>query len=116
MRFRRLIGTALFSAIYFGFTSLPAAANGIESLPTYTVKVGDLDITNQQGAVALYRRIERAAREVCGPQESDPTFRLCLDRTIADAVGKINTPALVAVYHAKTGKTVPLQVASLQSR
>ena len=122
-RFHSLIATALFSAISFSFAALPATAD----IDQVTVKFGDLDISHPQGATVLYNRIRAAAEEVCSPlvgsaiasaagRGGPNALRACVNESIEDAVIKLNEPALIAVYSAKTGKTLPTRVASLPNR
>jgi UrcA family protein len=116
-RFHSLIATALFSAISFSFAALPATAD----IDQVTVKLGDLDVSSPQGAAVLYNRIRAAAKQVCSPLDSagldtKRLLRACVNETIEDAVIKLNEPALIAVYSAKTGKTLPTRVASLPNR
>ncbi len=51
-RFRSMIATALFGAVASGFAVLPAVADSFDA-PKVTVKYGDLNLSNTQGAVAL---------------------------------------------------------------
>lgn len=75
-------------------------------VPTKTVSYRDLNLTNPQGTAALYRRITGAAQEVCGPAERTgsllprPGYRECVQRAIAEAVAKVDSPELSA-YHAE---------------
>jgi UrcA family protein len=88
---------------------------------TLTVNFGDLDAAHPQGASVLYQRIRAAAQSVCSPFEGgslNDKARLkdCVDASIADAVFRVNEPALTEVYVEKTGRVAPVRVASLQSR
>jgi len=115
-RFRTVIATALFGAVASSFAVLPAAADSFDA-PQVTVKFGDLNISNSQGAAVLYRRIRAAAEKVCSPYdrsglEAKMHLNACIDKAILGAVTKVNAPALSAVYSAKTGKEVPTRLAS----
>lgn len=83
-----------------------AMAGTEAQVPTQTVSYRDLNLTNPKGAAALYWRITRAAQEVCGPAElagsrfPRPGYRECVQRAIAEAVAKVDSPELSA-YHAK---------------
>jgi hypothetical protein len=50
----------------------------------------------------LYRRIQAAAREVCGYRGADlleqSLWKGCYHNAIADAVGKVNNPLVTAVH------------------
>jgi UrcA family protein len=119
-RFRSLIPIALFSILYSSLSALPVAAESF-GLLTVTVKFGDLDISQPQGADVLYGRIRSAAEKVCSPFDDRNLARkmrldACIHKSVADAVTAVNEPALLAVYSAKMGKTQPKPVASLQNR
>ena len=119
-RFHRLIAASLFSVLSASLAAQPAAADSFEPLKE-TVKFGDLDISHPQGAAALYQRIRAAAQNVCSPLDggglsAKTRLEACAKRAVADAVKMVDEPALFAVYSAKTGKTLPARVASLQNR
>jgi UrcA family protein len=113
---RGLIATAILGALISAFAGVSAAADsGARSM---TVKYGDLDLSNPQGAATLYRRIVQAARAVCDSSDSSPWPRTaehdCVNKAIADAVTKVGHPQLIAVYNAKNRQPLPVSVA--QSR
>jgi UrcA family protein len=115
-RFLTVIAAALVGAVASGFAALPAAADSSD-LAEITVKFGDLNISNPQGATALYARIGFAAKSVCsrfdGPGATDKMRRdECINKAISKAVTKVNSSALSAVYSAKTGKQVPIRLVS----
>jgi|SRR5580658_66365 UrcA family protein len=115
--FRTVIATLLFGGVASGFVALPAVADSSD-VPQFTVKFGDLNISNPQGAAALYGRIRAAAHEVCSPYdgrslESKMQLNACIDRAILGAVTSVNNSALTAVYSAKTGKEVPTRLVSV---
>lgn len=119
-RLNSLIVASLFGVLSSGLAALPAAADSFEPLKV-TVKFGDLNISNRQGAAVLYGRIRAAAQNVCSPFDGrDLSAKVhldaCVKKAIADAVTAVDEPALFAVYSTKTGKTVPTRVASLQNR
>jgi UrcA family protein len=117
---RSLIAAAIFGALASGFTAVSAAADSTDA-PQVVVKYGDLNISNQQGAAALYGRIRRAAESVC------PRFELsqlasqarrvaCVHKAITDAVTTVNQPALFAEYNAKYRSPLPIMLAAGQGR
>lgn len=75
-----------------------------------TVKYGDLNLSTDEGAAKLYRRITRAARSVCGLDDIQPEERTysnwkpCYEQAIATAVARVNSPLLTAVHTRKTGQ------------
>ena len=119
-RFQSLIVTTLFGVVSYGLASLPAAAAAYEP-PTVTVKFADLDVSHPPGATALYHRIRAAAGNVCSSFDQIPGLKgkmqrdACIDKAIADAVLKVDAPALTAVYSTKMGKALSPVVASTQT-
>jgi UrcA family protein len=96
---RRLIATAIFGFLGLGLCVVAAADPSAESR---TVKFADLDISNPSGAHVLYRRIRAAAQVVCSYYffATDTDKARCVRDATADAVTRINQPALSAVYNA----------------
>jgi UrcA family protein len=67
---------------------------------TYPVGYSDLDLSTMKGAKTLYMRIRFAAETLC---ESAATWgkkegQACLDKSIDDAVARVNRP-LLSHYH-----------------
>ncbi|HEV7444952.1 MAG TPA: UrcA family protein [Steroidobacteraceae bacterium] len=118
IRLRGLIATAIFSALASSFAAVCAAADGTVS---ETVKYEDLNVSNPQGAATLYRRIAKAADDVCGSYhvdsrnlESKASLNACIHKAIADAVTKVGQPQLFAIYNSKNRQPLPVTVASVQ--
>jgi UrcA family protein len=94
---------------------LAAAPDG--KPPRQVVNFADLDVSRPQGIAILYRRIESAARGVCGhvsERELSQAIRwhVCLDEAIARAVSTVSLPALTRYYRVKTGLgDAPQQIA-----
>lgn len=74
-----------------------------------TVNFRDLDLSLPEDANVLYRRIQGAAKLVCGNPGADlieqSIWRACYRNAISDAVTKVNNPLLTAAY---TGRPPPL--------
>jgi UrcA family protein len=120
-RLRRLIATAIVSAVAASFTVVCAAAD--TETVSVIVKYGDLNISNREGAATLYQRIATAARNVCGSYDTDSWHRVprasveaCVHKAIADAVTKVGQPELFVVYNAKNREPLPITVASAKTR
>lgn len=94
-----MIATGIFGFLGLGLCVVAAADPRAESR---TVKFADLDISNPSGAHTLYRRIRAAAQVVCSYYffATDTDKAGCVRDATADAVKKINQPALSAVYNA----------------
>jgi UrcA family protein len=74
------------------------------------VSYKDLNLSSTEGVAVLYKRIQRAAVEVCGDYDSfslsrQPSVRACIDQATSQAIAKIDSPMLTSLYLAKTGKT-----------
>jgi UrcA family protein len=114
---RTVIATVLVGGAASGFVVLPAGAEGSD-VPQFTVKFGDLNISNPQGAAVLYGRIRAAAVMVCPPDDRGGLeFKMlrnaCIDEAILGAVTRVNNSALTAVYSAKSGKEVATRLVSV---
>jgi UrcA family protein len=119
LSFRSALATAIFGALTCSVATVCTAAE-TDPLQT-TVKYADLNVSNLQGAAALYARIQRAARQVCLPLDgrdlsSKAWMGACVHKAIADAVAKVGQPALFAAYNAHYGQPKPIVLAAIQSR
>jgi UrcA family protein len=96
---RGLIATAIFGTLIAGFSAVSAADPSSTSI---TVKYADLNIASPTGALVLYKRIRAAAKRACNYFwfKTDEDEAGCVQHTIANAVSKVNQPALSAVYDA----------------
>jgi UrcA family protein len=86
-----------------GIGAVSAATPDDESL-SITVKYDPQALSTQDGARALYRKLVRAAADVCPAGSDSPhllsaAVRECREHSVARAVFKINNPSLVAVYN-----------------
>jgi UrcA family protein len=102
--FRRLFAAAAFGTLVSSFT-VANADQGVDA-PRITVKYADLAVTSPQGAATLYRRIWGAALTVCRPLEDGSltakhAMDACIHKAVADAVAKVDQPALFLVYRAR---------------
>ena len=90
-----------------GIGAVSAATPDDESL-SVAVKYHPQDLSTQDGARALYRKLVRAAEQVCPTNSASPlvlpsaAVAECRAQSVARAVFKINNPSLVAVYNAST--------------
>ena len=108
---RGLVATAIF-IVLAPSPSIVSAAD--PNSASRTVKFADLNISNPTGAHVLYMRILAAAQVVCSyyPFTTDTDKARCVRDATADAVTKINQPALSAVYHGKNKTRVPSTLVS----
>lgn len=96
-------------ALFFGLAATYAVAGETDEAPSVQVSYADLDLSKPAGAETLYRRIEGAARSVCGPRHSRnlnqvQAFRTCYKNAIEDALQQVNESLVFAVHRNKTGK------------
>jgi UrcA family protein len=89
-----------------GIGAVSAATPDDES-SSVAVKYDPQSLSTQDGARALYRKLVRAAEEVCptnsaSPFLPSPAVVECRAQSVARAVFKINNPRLVAVYNTST--------------
>ena len=117
---RTLVAGAILSALAFSFATVSHADDGTAP-PQVIVKFGDLDVSTSQGAAALYGRIRSAAVDVCSRMYvTEQAYRFhkdaCLQKVIADAVIKVDRPALSAVFASKYGVSPPMVLAAAGTR
>lgn len=119
LRFRALLATATLGAFACSLTAV-CSANEPSDTPKTTVVYANATLSNPEEAAALYARIQRAARQVCLPLDGrDPSSKAqmiaCEHKAIANAVAKIDQPALFAVYNAHNGQPAEIVLATAQS-
>lgn len=105
------IATAIFGALAASFSAVSAADTSSAGI---IVKYADLNIASPSGAVVLYERIRAAAQTACNYFwfKTDADEARCVQHTIANAVIKVNQPALSAVYSAKYKTSAPSTLVS----
>ena len=108
---RGVIATAIFGALVSSFSAVSAADPSSASI---TVKYADLNLASPSGALVLYERIRAAAQSACNYFwfKTDADEARCVQNTIANAVSKVNQPALSAVYNAKYKISAPSTLVS----
>jgi UrcA family protein len=116
--FRSVLATAVFGAFACGLTAVCTAAEPTDTWQT-TVKYSDNAVSNSEGAAALYARIQQAARQVCSPLDgrdlsSQAQMSACVHKAIADAVAKVDRPALFAAYNAHNGRSAAIVLAAVR--
>jgi UrcA family protein len=105
-----------------GAVAVAAAADGSDR-PQAVVRYDDLNLSSPQSARELYDRITAAADQVCNSYTVDGRslavhmwLRTCVHNAVADAVRRIDQPALFAIYDAKSHRPVSNEVAVVQTR
>ena len=113
---RYAITAAIAVMLASGF-AVPAGAADDTELRTITVKFGDLNVSDPEGAAALYARIHAAARTVCaGPDDVWSRMRAynCVQKATTEAVNKVNEPALFVAYNQHYKPPLPTALLSQQ--
>ena len=74
---------------------------------TAAIPYGDLDLADAAGAKTMLGRLERAGGQVCGPAPSTIrdlngklAYDACLRQAVAEAVRKLDAPAVTAAFQA----------------
>ena len=108
---RGLIAGGIFGALALSLSAVCAADPSSAGVP---VKFADLNISSPSGALVLYERIGAAAQGACAYFwfKTDADEARCVHDAIANAVTKINQPALSAVYNAKNKTSGPTNLVS----
>jgi UrcA family protein len=83
-------------------------ASGFEG-KSVTVPCADLNLKNEQGALTLYRRLQRASESVCDVRDFYYTRSLqvrrdareCYYKTLTAAVESANSDKLTSIHHEK---------------
>jgi len=84
-----------------------SAATVQDEVPQLVVRYSADSLATDSGARALYRRLVKAAEQVCpdvssGSRLVSAEIRHCREQSIARAVHQINSPRLGAVYASST--------------
>jgi len=80
--------------------------------PAKTVNYSDINLKSAAGVDALYKRLKKAAYEVCqmptGTRQIriEQEFKACKADAVDRAVLQINLPTLTALHQSKTGRNV----------
>jgi UrcA family protein len=116
----RMTATVLFSALALSFAAMCPAGESTGAFQS-TVKYADLNVSSPSGAAVVYARISVAASGVCqtlGGRDlaSKTRFDRCVHKAIADAIAKVDQPALYSIYNAKNSTQKPIMLASGQNR
>lgn len=119
IRLRTWAAAIVLGTLGCSFATVSSAMGG--EAPQVVVKFADLNVSTAQGAATLYRRIHRAAEDVCARMyPSEDAYRhfapACLQKVISDSVVKVNEPALSAVFASKYGVASPATVAAAGNR
>lgn len=103
-----VVSLAALASAGVALASPASAAAPAEDVPTLVVYYRADALDTDSGAKALYRRLARAAEQVCptasGSRFVHPVVMKCREQAIAGAVNKIHNQRLAAV-HAASAKS-----------
>ena len=99
-----IIGVATLAAVLAVNHASAVGSSG--EVPRVVVRYSDLDLSQPQGARALYYRIQRAARMACGGIDVEDLphraqFHVCVDQAVANAVTNIDSQRLTEIHEAQ---------------
>jgi UrcA family protein len=101
MRFQ-IVALAAAASLAAGAASAQTPASG--DVARVVVRYSDLDVTREEGAAVLARRINQAAHAVCGSEPSPKSldeyfrYRTCVNDSAETAVHETGAPLVVAAY------------------
>lgn len=95
----------------FCFAHVPAAQahSELPATASATVRYGDLDLGTRAGVVALYERLQAAARVVCRNRAGGELYQVfqwqdCYLEALSAAVGRFELDALDALHRQSDGR------------
>jgi UrcA family protein len=108
---KRILISALFAGLVCaGEAALFAADTSAAELPqSVTVRFADLNLDRPADVAKLYHRIKVAAESTCGARDLeltpwvDPDWTRCVDVAVAQAVARVDRPALSAYHQRRLG-------------
>lgn len=80
-----------------------------QSAASVDVRLGDLDLNNQDGASQAYERLRAAARRACRTEHqfganSIAAIRTCARSALSQSVAQLNAPLLTALHTEQTAQ------------
>ena len=88
-------------------TASDARAEAVQIAPSVAVHYSELNLGNDQGVADLYRKLKRAAHEVCDAYEGRSLDRQavaqkCFEKSLESAVYQVNAQRLTEMHEAAT--------------
>lgn len=104
----RMFQALAVTALAFAAATTPLAASEADR-NAVEVRYADLNLGSEQGADVLLRRLDRAAKQVCGMDTSQRGFlrrqqRACYAETLNHAVAAIDAPMVTQIYAQRQGQ------------
>lgn len=100
-------GAIAVGAVFLAVGSMTGVAQAqTAARPTATVSYADLDLSTHDGAHALLKRINSAAKEACGPAPvmspltpaAPSRYDRCVEQAADEAVAQLDAPLVVALH------------------
>ena len=101
---RDRLSVALGAACLLGLLPAAGFASGLDDTRSVMVHYSDLNLATEAGASALYSRLTRAVKDVCGSEleiidiSQLKDIESCRKQSLANAVTAVDRPMLTAVY------------------
>jgi UrcA family protein len=116
----RYILTTTLAIGLLGLAAQGGAATKAATDRQRVVTFADINLSNQAGAITLYKRLGKAARQVCSDPKSSliqnlefrSSYRTCVAGAIANAVTSVDQPALTVEHLARTNRSQTKRVAA----
>ena len=106
--FKRSLFAIAAAAVTAGAVALAAPANAAPVEDAVTIAVGDLDLSNPADVVRFDRRVQSAARSICGTPQFQP---LDLSRQVTACQAQIVANAKAEAQVALAGKAGAIRLA-----
>jgi UrcA family protein len=111
---RILISALIAGLVCAGEAALFATAtSAAETTDSVTVRYTDLNLDRPRDVARLYQRIRVAAQGICGVRDFaftawlDSVWQNCVDTAVAQAVARVDRPALSAYHQRQLGVSPP---------
>jgi UrcA family protein len=110
----RALAAVVLSAACLALPVAPAWAGGTDAMPaSITVHYAPASLEQMGYAQDLHARLKDAATQVCGEKDiregrNQSDVDHCVDRSLARAVRKIESPTLLAVHEGAAGRDIRL--------
>ena len=110
---KRILVSALIAGLVCAAeAALFATATAAAELPqSVTVHFADLNLERSADVAQLYHRIRHAAQSACGARDLelttwlDPAWQHCVYVAVAEAVARVDQPALSAYHQQRLGQS-----------
>jgi UrcA family protein len=104
----RILQALAVTALAVAAATTPLAAKETNR-SAVVVRYADLDLTSEAGASVLLRRIDRAAKQVCGMDGDVRGLyrrqqRACHAETLSETVTKVDAPLVTQIYAQQEGQ------------